>query len=195
VGGTVDYAALDRLAAAVEPGSGGLVWLPHLHGRVLPPQPYVRGSWLGLTAGHDLGEMYRAILEGIAFEYAVWARMAANPVRQARVLGGGAASRLWNQIKADMLGIEWVPTVRQEAGVLADAVIAAAATGHVADVAVTAQSWQGTSTPLRPDPERHRRYRPLVDAYQALSERAASMFAELARFGGVDSAAPATPAA
>jgi xylulokinase len=177
------YERLDRLAEAVEPGSGGLLWLPHFQGRVLPPQPAVRGGWLGLTSGHELGHLFRAILEGIAYEYAAWARLVGTEggaeLREARVLGGGARSRLWNQIKADVLGIDWVPTVRQECGVLGDALIAAAATGHADDLAATAKAWQQTAEPLRPDPGRHDRYRELLAAHRELGERVVGVFERL----------------
>jgi xylulokinase len=179
------YEKLDRLAAEVEPGSGDLLWMPHIQGRVLPPQPHIRGGWVGLTSGHTLGHMFRAILEGIAYEYAEWARLAAEAgggePAEARVLGGGARSELWNQIKADVLGIDWVPTVRQECGVLGDALVAAAATGHIGvdDLAATAKSWQETAEPVHPDPGRYRRYRELLVAYRELTERAASIFERL----------------
>ncbi|HZA82290.1 MAG TPA: FGGY-family carbohydrate kinase, partial [Actinomycetes bacterium] len=178
------YQRLDRLADAVEPGSGGLLWLPHFQGRVLPPQPAVRGGWLGLTSGHEPGHLFRAMLEGIAYEYAAWARLAGGrrgaDLHEARVLGGGARSGLWNQIKADVLGIDWVPTVRQECGVLGDALIAAAATGHVADLAATAKTWQQTAGPVRPDPGRHRRYQELLAAHRELGERVVGVFDRLA---------------
>lgn len=168
------YAHLDRLAAAVEPGAGGLLWFPHLQGRVLPPQPHARGAWVGLTAGHTHGHLFRALLEGIAYEYATWAAQAQAGLRstarlqQARALGGGAGSRLWNQIKADVLGITWLPTERQECGVLGDALVAAAATGHVTDLAETAKRWQHTGDPVPPDAERTHVYRDLRHAYAAL---------------------------
>jgi hypothetical protein len=146
------YKRLDEMAAGVPAGSDGLLWWPHIQGRVLPPQPYVRGSWVGLTSGHSLGHMFRSVLEGIAYEYAEWARLApAATLHEARVLGGGAASALWNQIKADVLGIEWVPTLRPECGVLGDALIAAAATGYIKDPAETALEWR---LPTRSGPRR-----------------------------------------
>jgi xylulokinase len=191
-GMAIPYERLDRLAGVIEPGAGGLLWLPHLQGKVLPPQPHVRGGWLGLTNGHTPGHMYRAILEGIAYEYATWARLAAGAagagLREARVLGGGASSPLWNQIKADVLGADWVPVERQEAGVLADALIAAAATGHVTDLTATADAWQRTGAPVRPDRARHERYQPLLAAYEALGDLTGPLFELLAR--AADGATP-----
>jgi xylulokinase len=176
------YARLDDLAARVPPGSDGLLWFPHIQGRVLPPQPYVRGSWVGLTSGHSLGHMFRSMLEGIAYEYAEWARLApATELREARVLGGGAASSVWNQIKADVLGIAWVPTHRAECGVLGDALIAAAATGHVKDLAATAQQWQETTAPFTPMPERHSQYAKYREAYSLLAESIAPVFRKIGR--------------
>lgn len=176
------YARLDDLAASVPPGSDGLLWFPHIQGRVLPPQPYMRGGWVGLTSGHSLGHMFRSMLEGIAYEYAEWARLApAAELHEARVLGGGASSSVWNQIKADVLGIAWVPTHRAECGVLGDALIAAAATGHVKDLGATAQQWQETTAPFTPIPERHSQYAEYREAYGLLADSIAPVFRRIGR--------------
>jgi xylulokinase len=175
------YEKLDALAGEVEPGSGALLWFPHIQGGVLPPRPHVRGAWVGLTSAHGHGHLFRAILEGIAYEYARWAELAPGSLAETRALGGGARSRLWNEIKAAVLGIQWVPTVRQECGVLGDALIAAAASGHVRkdDLASTAKAWQKTAEPVRPDPALHLRYRSLVGAYRELGDRLVPIFERL----------------
>ena len=173
------YARLDRAAEEVEPGAGGLLWYPHVQGGVLPPNPHARGAWVGLTSAHSRGHLFRSILEGIAFEYARWAAVAPAELGEARALGGGARSQLWNQIKADVLGIEWVPMVRQECGVLGDALIAAAATGHVRDLAETAREWQQTAEPVRPDPERQRAYTRLAEPYRRLGDQLQPVFEQL----------------
>ncbi|MFC7404109.1 xylulokinase [Georgenia alba] len=174
------YDLLEALAAEVPPGSDGLLWYPHVQGRVLPPSPHARGAWVGLTAQHGRGHLYRAILEGVAFEYAEWARLAAaaggGALTEARALGGGAASGLWNQIKADVLGIDWVPTVVPEAGVLGDALVAAAATGHAPDMVATIESWQSTREPVRPRPEAHEVYGRLQPAHRAMGDALDSVF-------------------
>jgi xylulokinase len=173
------YAVLDDWAEETEPGAGGLVWYPHVQGGVLPPNPHARGAWVGLTSAHSRGHLFRAILEGIAFEYARWAQLAPVQLGEARALGGGARSALWNRIKADILGIDWVPMVRQECGVLGDALIAAAATGQVGDLAATARQWQETAEPVRPDPERQRTYARLAKAYGRLGEQLRPVFEQL----------------
>jgi xylulokinase len=175
------YEKLDALAAEVGPGAGGLLWYPHVQGCVLPPQPHARGAWVGLTSAHRYGHLFRAILEGIAYEYALWAQLAPGELTEARVLGGGARSMLWNSIKADVLGIDWVRTKRQECGVLGDALIAAAAAGQVSDVAATAKSWQETADSVRPNRERRERYTPLLAAYGHLRTQLAPVFERLAQ--------------
>jgi xylulokinase len=180
VGEADAYATLDAWAEATEPGAGGLLWYPHIQGGVLPPNPHARGAWVGVTSAHSRGHLFRAILEGIAFEYARWAEVAPVELGEARVLGGGARSALWNGIKADILGIDWVPMGRQECGVLGDALIAAAATGHVSDVAETARVWQETGEPVRPDAERHRAYGRLAAAYRELGSQLPPVFASAA---------------
>jgi xylulokinase len=178
------FERLDALAADVEPGAGGLLWLPHVQGRVLPPDPYARGAWVGATAGQGHGHLFRAILEGIAFEYGTWAqaiRQAAGGIdlRETRALGGGARSPLWNSIKADVLGVDWVPMEREDAGMLGDALIAAVATGHVDDLAGGAAAWQQTRQAVEPDPERHERYQGFLDAYRLLSTQLGDVFSAL----------------
>jgi xylulokinase len=183
--GSEDYAHLDEMAARIEAGSGGLLWFPHMNGRVLPPQARARGSFVGLSSGHTRAHLFRSVLEGIAYEYAEWARLAAEAsgtvaVAEARALGGGAASALWNGIKANVLGIPWVPALRQECGVLGDALIAAAASGHIADLGAAAGSWQQTGDPVRPDVEMHARYQRFLTAYRELGDRLAPIFERVA---------------
>lgn len=193
------YDKLDRRAAEIAPGSDGLMWSPHLQGRVLPPSPHERGGWVGLTSGHGHGHMYRAILEGIAYEYGLWAdaaRRAATGarLRRVRALSGGARSQVWNSIKADVLGVDWVPMVRQEAGVLGDALVAAAAAGYVTDLAATARAWQHAGEPVSPDPKRHALYQRYLGAYRLLSRNLDEVFQELNRAsqGGGEHAACST---
>lgn len=105
------YEELEREAAAVEPGSGGLYCIPHFAGRVLPYHPDLRGGFVGMNWNHGRGHLYRSILEGIAYEYAFYLSVLKNMYPRYEfgrlyTMGGGARSGLFNQIKADVLGVD-----------------------------------------------------------------------------------------
>lgn len=105
--GNLDYAALDRLAEAVPPGSEGLRFLPYLVGERSPlMDPKAKGGFIGLTLRHDLGHLARAVLEGIAFSVRhIVEVMEEAGARTERFIasGNGLGSRLWRQILADVL--------------------------------------------------------------------------------------------
>jgi xylulokinase len=104
------YELLTEEAAGVPPGSDGLLWAPYLMGERTPHlDPNARAALIGLTASHTRGHVVRAILEGVAFSlkdsFTLFAEMGV-PVRNIRLGGGGARSRLWRQIQADVYGRE-----------------------------------------------------------------------------------------
>ncbi len=102
-----DYGALDAAAAAVGPGSNGLVFLPYLSGERTPhPDPTARGAFVGLTVRHELGHLARAVMEGVTFGLRDSVELMANEmdIGDVRVSGGGAASDIWLRIVADVLG-------------------------------------------------------------------------------------------
>jgi xylulokinase len=110
VDGRDPYEQLTAEAATVPPGADGLLWAPYLMGERTPHlDPAARGVLTGLTASHTRAHVIRAILEGVAFSlrdsFTIFAEMNV-PVRNIRLGGGGARSRLWRQIQADVYGQE-----------------------------------------------------------------------------------------
>lgn len=169
------YALLDQEAATVPPGADGLVFLPHFGGRVTPNDPNVRGAWVGLTWGHKTGHLYRAILEGVAYEYRCYADILAEllpglELKEARVIGGGAKSSTWNQIKADVLGTPYVQLDRSEVAVWGSALIAGYAVGVFEDLVGAAKAFTHPVNRVQPDEEVHKRYQPYVQVYKGLFE-------------------------
>lgn len=72
----MSYDELSAEAKDLNPGSDGLVFVPHFGGRVTPNDPYVRGSWIGLKFTHKRAHLWRAIMEGIAYEYRYYQEVA-----------------------------------------------------------------------------------------------------------------------
>lgn len=165
--------AMEAEAAAVPPGSEHLICIPHLEGRFCPDQPHVRGTWVGFTWRHTRAHFYRSILEAVAYEYALYLAAArrlgvGEDLREARVVGGGATSALWNQIKADVLGIEYSQLAHSHYTCRGAALCAGVATGLFSDLAGAATSNVEVLHRFTPDAARHKRYQPYVAHYQLL---------------------------
>ena len=93
---------LNMAAAKIEPSADDPVFVPHLGGRVSPSWPDLRGAWANITWSHSAAHLYRAVLEGVALEYAVYRDVLTElatdmKLREVRVTGGGEKSALWNQ--------------------------------------------------------------------------------------------------
>lgn len=184
--GTSAYARFDDLAAKLPPGSDGLIFLPHLGGRVCPSDSSFRGACIGLNWSHRRAHLYRAMLECVGYEYAYYLqalrRMLPDlELSETRVIGGGARSRLWNQIKADILNVPYVTLNRQEFAVLGSAILAGYAVGVFTDMAATAQHFVQPVDRVAPDGQSHARYRPYVAEYIRLLDRCKPTFDVLAR--------------
>lgn len=102
------YELLSEEAVHSTAGADGVIWLPYLMGERTPHlDPQARAALVGLAANHGRPEIVRAILEGVAFSLrdtlTIFAEMNV-PVKQIRLGGGGARSKLWRQIQADVYG-------------------------------------------------------------------------------------------
>ncbi len=95
-------------AGKVKAGSDGLVFLPYLTGERCPyPDPTARGGWVGLTSRHTRGHLVRAVIEGVTFgmgQILDLVRSLGVRVERVRLGGGGAKSKLWQQLQADVYG-------------------------------------------------------------------------------------------
>jgi xylulokinase len=105
-------AELNVLAAAAPPGSNGVIFAPWRRGERTPvDDATIRGAWLNLSLASGRQDLARAVFEGIAYNTR-WMLEAvehftgcAGPggLGPIRFIGGGASSRLWCQIMADIL--------------------------------------------------------------------------------------------
>lgn len=104
-----EFARLDEALASVDPGSGGLLFLPWLNGSLSPASsPTMRGGFINMSTETNRACMVRAVTEGVAHNLA-WLlphaeRFTGKSMEQIAFLGGAARSRVWCQILADVLG-------------------------------------------------------------------------------------------
>lgn len=135
-----NYDELLAPAAAIPPGSEGLLFLPYLTGERTPhSDPLARGAFVGLTVRHTRAHMTRAVIEGVAFglrdSFELMKNAGLPPITQVRASGGGSKSLLWRQILADVLQAEIVTINTAEGAAYGAAILAAVGTGAFESVA------------------------------------------------------------
>src|SRR5438874_1980627 len=99
-------------AARISPGSNGLMLLPYFEGERTPNVPEGTGVWFGVNQKtFEAGHFARAAMEGVTLgmNYGL-RRLAELGVKpsQIRATGGGAKSKIWRQIMADIFDTEVV---------------------------------------------------------------------------------------
>jgi len=162
-------AELDALAATAPPGADGVTFIPALAGAMTPVwRPNARGTLHGLSAAHDRAHVARAVLEGLAFACRdVVDRLGelGLATRDVLVLGGGGASRVWTQIRADVLGRPHHVAARTDTSAIGAAMLAAVAAGLLPDLAAAcalSPPPTETFTPRASPDQAYARYRQLV---------------------------------
>jgi FGGY-family pentulose kinase len=181
------YAYLDGVAEAIPAGSEGLLVLDYFQGNRTPHKdPLARGTVVGLTLKHTLAHLYRAVVEGICFgTRQILDDMATHGFALERIVagGGGAKSRLWTQIQADVLGRPIHLPRDKETMALGAAIWA----GLGAGVFKTYQDAIGRMVHIEravaPVPERRQVYDALYRQYVDLYPAARSTMHSLARMG------------
>jgi sugar (pentulose or hexulose) kinase len=145
-------AVLEREAAASPIGAGGVVVVPYWQGCMMPHwDSAARGVIAGLSGSSRRGDLYRALLEGVALEQANLTNLAAagsgQPIDHYIAMGGGASSDLWAQILADASARPVLRSATVEASSLGAAMAAARGAGWFASIAAASQAM--ASKPVR----------------------------------------------
>ena len=136
----IGHETLIEEAATVPAGCHGVTFVPDLRGRISPvPDPLARGAWFGLAADSGRPALYRAVLEGLAFE----ARQTVDSlielglpaIREIRAIGGSTRNPLLMRIKASVYGQPIKATAMAEVSALGGALLGGLAAGVFEDLA------------------------------------------------------------
>lgn len=179
------YDEMSAAAADIEPGAGGLLFLPYLIGERSPHwNPLARGAFVGLTMSHSRAEMARAVLEGVAFNLKMIldALLEQGTVIQAmRLIGGGARSALWRQILADVYGLPILrPALLAEATSLGAAIAGGVGVGLFPDFSVAHELVQ-VEEAERPNAAAQARYAELYSLFQETYRALEPMYEQLGK--------------
>jgi len=170
--GVDPYELLIEQAAQARPGCDGLFFLPYLTGERCPhPDPDARGGWIGLTARHDRAALIRSVLEGITFgmgDIVQIMREMDIRIETVRLAGGGARSRFWRQLQADVYGHRVATINAAEGPAYGAAILAGVGAGVWDSVETACRTIIEETERLEPDASQHEGYAPYHRQYQRL---------------------------
>jgi xylulokinase len=180
--GGADLIALDEEAAVRAPAE--VLCLPYFLGEKSPiHDPDLRGVFAGMHLGHTRADMYRSVLEAIAFGFRHHVDVFTDigiPLSRVMITNGGSKSTLWKQIHADVLGFEMLPVRGHPGASLGAAVIAAIGIGALDDWSDAAR-FISLDPPVVPDPSRRAAYDAAYATWRELGDAVAPISHALAR--------------
>jgi len=169
------YEYMTEAAADVPPGAEGLIFLPYLTGERTPyANPNAKGVFFGLTLRHTRAHMIRAVMEGVAFamrdSFEIIRAMGVEAA-QIRASGGGARSKLWRQIQADVTGQAHCTINVDEGPAFGVALLAGVGTGIYANVPEACSATITVVDELAPSPAQTQLYEGYYRLYQELYQQ------------------------
>ena len=151
-----DYDVLVSEAETVPPGSFGAFYLPHLR-LASPPydDPAARGAFVGLSTDVGRGALFRAVLEGLAYDSRnslepLLAHVGLEGLRAIYAIGGGTQNRLLMRIKATVLNQEITVSGVEEATCLGAAILGGVGAGVYADIPSALEELRYDEYPIEP---------------------------------------------
>jgi xylulokinase len=159
IGDRLDYAALISEAELIPAGSLGVCFLPHLRQADTPfDDPKGRGAFIGLSTDVKRGALFRAVLEGIAYQ----TRQSVEPLlayagverlQKVSAIGGGSRNHLLMRIKAAVLNQPITVATVAEATSLGAAILGGLGAGVYPDVSSALNQLHQDHTRVEPIPD------------------------------------------
>ncbi len=143
-------------------GENQVFFLPYLMGERSPHNdPKARGTFIGMSMDTKRRDMTQAVLEGVAFalrdSLEVAVSLGISPERT-KICGGGAKSKLWKRIIANVLNRKVDVVETEEGPAMGAAMLAAVAAGEFGSVEEAARKFVHVIDTVEPEPELVRKY-------------------------------------
>jgi sugar (pentulose or hexulose) kinase len=163
--GVEPEALFDELVNQVPPGSMGLMMQPYWSPGVRQPGPEGKGALIGFGDVHKRAHIYRAILEGLAYELRMGKerieKRTGKALTRLRVSGGGSRSDAAMQLTADIFGMPAERPHTSETSGLGAAINCAVGLGVYPDYRSAVEAMTRVGDVFEPDPAAVRLYQRL----------------------------------
>ena len=176
----LSYQEIVTLAKSATAGSDALFFLPFLVGERLGAHRNSRAQFFGLSAGHGLQHLHRAVLEGVGFAVNRYLKIMeqATDTRPDVLIasGGGAKADLWLQIKASIYDRPILIPKEPECGLVGCTILTSVATGATSDVASAASALVSYEREIKPEPEWVDKYHRMQAVFDRLYDQSQNMY-------------------
>ncbi len=170
---TTAYTLFDDMAEKIPLGSEGLIFHPYLIGELSPYlDPYLRGSFYGITMRHKKEHFYRAVLEGIAFSIRDSLHIFDEiglPINDINLIGGGSNSKVWRAILCDILGKNGLKPVTSDAS-FGSALLAGLGIHVFKNLQDVVTKCTKINAITKYDKEKHEKYEKLFQIYKQIHD-------------------------
>ena len=178
------YDYITHIASKAEIGSGGVLFLPYFNGDSAPNNDSdARACFFGLSLSSSMPELCRSVMEGVAFslrETIEVCRQTGKTIDTIRVAGGGARSRLWRQIQADIFDASIVTMGVEEGPACGAAIMAAVGSGYFSSVVEGSDAIVRIKDRIEPIRENVKIYNEYFHLYRSLYTNLKASFKERA---------------
>ncbi|MEK3643977.1 FGGY-family carbohydrate kinase [Aeribacillus sp. FSL M8-0235] len=142
--------------------------------------PNAKGSFIGLTINHKRSDLIRAVLEGISMNLKlIFDALQENydrPFQDIWLFGGGAKSRIWRQMLADLFGVTIrIPKILDETTSMGAAVAGGVGVGLLKDL-TAAKAWCVEAESFEPDQHNHQSYQTALKAFEQVYKQVEPIF-------------------
>lgn len=134
-------------------GQTGIYFLPYLTGERCPHNDvHARGAFIGLSANTSREEMSLAIMEGVAYALRDCVEAGGVKINRAVLCGGGAVSKVWQTILANVLGADIYLTETEQGPSYGAALLSMTACGAYSNVYEAANATVKKTLAVKCDP-------------------------------------------
>lgn len=178
------YEILTNRASKISAGSEGLFFLPYLMGERTPHQSAdARGAFVGITARHNKDHFIRSVIEGITFgmkDSLEIIRSQGVKIDQIRLTGGGAKSKFWKKLQANIYNSEVVTVNSSEGPAFGAAVMAGVGVSIYESIEEAADNMIKVKERIEPDKSEVKKYKPLYEEFRSLYPALENDFGKIA---------------
>ncbi len=167
------FEEFSEIAESIPVGANGLIFHPYLTGELTPyANPMLRGSFIGISAGHTKAHFARAVMEGVAMSLLdcknYLLEKGVKIGNFAYIIGGGAKSKVWRQIVADALNLSLIQTENNDSS-FGSALCAGISAGFYKDYDDASKKCQKIIGETKPILENTEKYAKIFKKYKKIS--------------------------